>query len=238
MAKPLTKAQKDAAAAVKAAPTPSATALLLLAALVTVSADPAGYMFVSAADAAELVTAGLAVQNPSMPNPTDPTQIATRATEAGAVVSAQAQAAALASAPASAAAPGTPAGFFPPAAAPAPAATAKPVFKIVSAIPVPAARRAGARSGGYPFDALEVGQAFFIPATKERPNPAKSYASTVATAVERYAVATGKTRVTRKGNTVQETQKTRDFVIRGVPDGAAFGDEYKGVAGAGVWRMA
>jgi hypothetical protein len=49
-------------------------------------------------------------------------------------------------------------------------------------------RRAG-RSGGekYPFDALEVGKGFFVPATEKMPEPAKSLASTVSSATARYA---------------------------------------------------
>lgn len=52
-------------------------------------------------------------------------------------------------------------------------------------------RRAG-RSGGekYPFDALEVGKGFFVPATEKMPEPAKSLASTVSSATARYAVET------------------------------------------------
>ena len=135
-------------------------------------------------------------------------------------------------APAQAPAPAEQAAAPAEAAAPAPAqAAATPVaagsFAIVDAVPMPAARRFG-KASVYPFDALAVGQAFFVPATEDRPKPSKSMASTVNSATARYAVeepaGSGKFKETRK------------FNLRHVPDGAAFG--YPGVSGAGVWRTA
>jgi len=54
-------------------------------------------------------------------------------------------------------------------------------------------KRRAARGGGekYPFDALEVGKGFFVPATEKMPEPAKSLASTVSSATARYAEETG-----------------------------------------------
>lgn len=141
----------------------------------------------------------------------------------------------VAAAPAPVAPPQAP--FAPPAATPA-APAAAPVassFKIVSAVPMPAAKRFG-KASVYPFDALVVGQAFFVPATKERDNPAKSMASTVNSANARYAVSDG----FEADGTTPKFKNTRKFTLRRVHDGkeAGFGDEYAGVAGAGVWRTA
>lgn len=95
----------------------------------------------------------------------------------------------------------------------------KTKFAVVTSVPIPTAKR-GAGAGLYPFDTLPVNGSFFVPATAEKPTPAKSLASTVSSATKRYA----------------ESDK-RVFIVRSVSDGAAWGDEYKGVAGAGVWRQ-
>lgn len=57
-------------------------------------------------------------------------------------------------------------------------------IEIEDGIAVPVVRR---RQGGsiYPFDALEVGQSFHIAVTEDKPNPAKSLASTVSAATKR-----------------------------------------------------
>lgn len=56
-------------------------------------------------------------------------------------------------------------------------------------------KRRSSRGGGekYPFDALEVGKGFFVPATEKMPEPSKSLASTVSSATARYAEETGET---------------------------------------------
>ena len=77
------------------------------------------------------------------------------------------------------------------------------------------------RASIYPFDKLAVGQSFFIPATDERPDPAKSLASTVANASKRFAVPTGETKTSaRTGKEVQVLKYTRKFTIREVEGGA------------------
>lgn len=89
--------------------------------------------------------------------------------------------------------------------------------------------RAGATV--YPFDKLAVGQSFFVPNSEDKPNAAKSLASTVSSATARYAEPVeGETRIDRKGNSVQAMKATRQFVVRSV--------EENGVAGARVWRTA
>lgn len=108
---------------------------------------------------------------------------------------------------------------------------AKPTFVIESGIPVPAARRTGRGGSSYPFDALEVGQSFFIAASEKHPEPAKSLASTVSGATARYdIVSETETVTTRKGNVVPVRTHTRKFVIKA--------DTKDGVNGARVFRTA
>lgn len=118
-----------------------------------------------------------------------------------------------------------------------PAATpAKTGFAIAS-VALPAAKRGGRQGETYPFDQLEIGQSFFVPATAERENPAKSLASTVTSANERYSeVVDGEFRVNRKGREVPVTRQLRTFSIRSVEDGAPWG--HPGVKGAAIGRVA
>jgi len=59
-------------------------------------------------------------------------------------------------------------------------------------------KRVKPRKAVYPFEQLEIGQLFFVPATKERPDPAKSLASTVSTASKRFATIDGEREVKNK----------------------------------------
>lgn len=118
----------------------------------------------------------------------------------------------------------------------APASTpvkASPMFEIKSA-PIPqTVRKSGAgRKQKYPFDALEVGQYFFVPATEKQPDPAKSLGSVVTTANKRYAVQTGEMKKNRKGEDVPKLAYTRKFIVR--PINEEIDGEF--VPGAGVWR--
>lgn len=128
-----------------------------------------------------------------------------------------------------------------PAAAPAAAPVAKTNFAVVKGFTMPEAKRVGGTGGArpevYPFSSLEIGDAFFIPATAEKPNPEKTFASTVASATQRYAVAdtTKPMKANRKGNMAHPKNLTRKFAIRRVEDGAQFG--FPGVAGAAVGRL-
>jgi hypothetical protein len=75
------------------------------------------------------------------------------------------------------------------------AAKAEPMnFEIVTLTELPPILRGGVKSDSYPFDKLnafpEPGNSFFVPVTAARPNPAKTLASTVASATKRYANAT------------------------------------------------
>lgn len=112
----------------------------------------------------------------------------------------------------------------------------KTMFKIEDSIPVPTISgrgRGGGRGGNvYPFDQLEVGQSFFVANSEDKPNAAKSLASTVSSATARYAVASedGATKTNKKGEVVPVMVETRKFVVRSV--------EENGVKGARVWRTA
>jgi hypothetical protein len=72
----------------------------------------------------------------------------------------------------------------------------------------------------YPFDKLGNGEAFFVPAKADVKSPAKAFASTLATANNRF--------------------KTKDdfrrFSTRSML-GDAFGEAYKGQKGVGVFRL-
>lgn len=103
------------------------------------------------------------------------------------------------------------------AVAEAPVEKVKETFEIEDNIPLPTVKRGGGKGvEKYPFDKLEIGQSFHVPATEDRPNPGKTLASTVSSAKNRYKV---------------EGQLTRIFVLRTVGE-----DDPKG-AGARVFRV-
>ncbi len=95
--------------------------------------------------------------------------------------------------------------------------TAKPKFEIESNIVVPERKRnsTGLRAGRtpiYPFDALEIGQSFFVPDADGK-SAHKSMASTLSGVNTRYSEEVpGQTRVNRKGATVPATKQTRKYV--------------------------
>jgi len=132
-------------------------------------------------------------------------------------------------------------------------------FAIDNDIPPPSGSKRRVGGEKYPFDALQPGQSFFVPATEENPNPAKSLASTVSSATARYAVQVGNeteeiTRTKYKTDeagkrikgadgayikdgeevvTVPKMQNTRVFMVRPVDETA----QGRG-KGARVWRTA
>lgn len=110
----------------------------------------------------------------------------------------------------------------------------KPMFKIESNVDIPAQTRR-TRTSAFPFDQLEVGQSFFVAATEDKPDPAKSLASTVNGANERHSeVIPGETVTNRKGNVVPARKPLRKFIVRAVTE-QQDGVEVKG---ARVWRVA
>lgn len=113
---------------------------------------------------------------------------------------------------------------------------------VIEDVALPKSNRGG-RTGKsvYPFEALEVGQSFFVPASEKHPEPAKSLASTVSSAMKRFDVAdldengVQKTKVitvpkTGEKRTVLATKHTRVFGLRP--------DEKDGVKGARIGRTA
>lgn len=120
-------------------------------------------------------------------------------------------------------------------AAPVAAKPAAPVEEKVSApiaafviednIPLPPITRKSAKANLYPFDALAVGQSFFVPET------VKKMASQANSAMKRYSVAVeGEVRTKRNGDKVQAMQKVRVFEVRVA--------QKDGVDGARVFRTA
>lgn len=234
------KAAGAAAPAAGAAPAAAGPNMQTLSAIVTATKSEPGFCYMDKAELAPLL-ALLYVEVREDITEEGTNKVATRATDAGIAavqaasspfaVSATAQPAAGAPAPAPAPAPAV---VIPAASAPAAPATATS-FVIVAGVPIPAAKRFG-KASVYPFDSLNVGQAFFVPATKERENPAKSMASTVNSATARYAVEDGM----EADGVTPKFKYTRKFTLRNVPDGkeAGFGVQFAGVRGAGVWRTA
>ena len=104
-------------------------------------------------------------------------------------------------------------------AASAPVATS---FAIEDNVPMPTASGRGRGGNVYPFDQMEVGQSFFVPNSEDKPNAAKSLASTVSSATARFAVPSedGATKVNKKGEIVPVMVETRKFVVRSVEGGA------------------
>jgi len=108
------------------------------------------------------------------------------------------------------------------------------LYVIEENIPLPESTSLGkrGRKSHYPFPALQVGQSFFVPATKEKPNQAKQLASTVSAAIARYSEEVpGQFRVNKKGERVAVTKATRNFVIRNITENGV-------VTGARIWRTA
>lgn len=155
---------------------------------------------------ASLVEAGLVEVNPGMTN--EAGEIATRATQKGID---------------SMNTPNTDTGT---AAAPKVATS----FVIEDAVPMPTISGRGRGGNVYPFDQLEAGQSFFVPNSEDKPNAAKSLASTVSSATARYSVPSedGATKINKHGEEVPVMVEVRKFVVRSV--------EENGVKGARVWR--
>lgn len=179
------------------------TAAALDMAAIIAATNSGSFVYTSPEAHASALADGLVEVNPTMTN--EAGELATRATAKGIE---------------SMNAPQTPA-----AAAATPAA--KPTFAIEDGIELAPVSGRGRGGETYPFDQLNVGQSFFVPNSAEKPNVAKSLASTVSSATRRYAEEIpGQTRVDRKGNTVPAIKETRKFVVRAVDGGAR------------VWRTA
>lgn len=91
----------------------------------------------------------------------------------------------------------------------------KPVFELQTGFEPPAKKRGGRSGSVYPFEKMEVGQSFHIPATEDRPEPWKSLASSVSAATAKFSVVDpdGKTRTNRNGKEVPVMIPTKEFRI-------------------------
>lgn len=116
-----------------------------------------------------------------------------------------------------------------PAPAPAPKATRPrlPVpeggYVVVADIPIPPASTAfRGRTSQYPFDTMAMGTAFFVPDSdiKSGTELSKSLSSSASSATDRS----------------KKTGEVRQFMVRKVDDGKAFGPQFAGKSGVGVWR--
>lgn len=178
----------------------SKTAPALDLAAIVKATEAGSFVYTSAEAHASALADGLVEVNPSMTN--EAGELATRATEKGISSMNASQ-------------------------TPAPAAASKPSFAIEDGIELAPISGRGRGGETYPFDKLAVGQSFFVPNSDDKPNVAKSLASTVSSATRRYAEEIpGQTRTDRKGNVVPALKETRKFVVRAVDGGAR------------VWRTA
>lgn len=132
-------------------------------------------------------------------------------------------------------------------------------FEIISGAALPPIKRGGGGGAGapqkYPFDAMAVGQSFFVAATPKVPNPLKSLGSTISQANLRYATQTGTKTVERSkrgaknklvlddnGHKIMEEKDVpvyefnRKFTVRGVKGGQTYGDWTAPADGALVMR--
>lgn len=83
----------------------------------------------------------------------------------------------------------------------------KPSFDLIEGAVLPEGR-APRSSSVYPFDTMNVGQSFFVPATEDKPNPTKSLASTISSANKRFS---------------KEGADGRKFTVKPVKSGVAYG---------------
>lgn len=127
------------------------------------------------------------------------------------------------------------------------ASAAASSFAIIDNAKLPSAARGGRNGPVYPFDDLNVGQSFFVPATADKPEPAKSIASTATSAAKRFATPVKNP----DGSAVMETYKvrgvektrekfefTRRFAVKSVEKGKVYGEWTAPENGALVQRVA
>jgi hypothetical protein len=197
----------------------TAASMTLVSAIAVAMASDPGYAFATEKEAKQLVDGKLAEFNPAI---TDGDKIAIRLTDEGLKMTET----------------------TPTTTAPAPAASA---FAIIDNATMPGGSRGGRNGAVYPFDDLAVGQSFFVPATDDKPEPAKSIASTATSAAKRFA-----TPVTNEdGSPVMEEYKvkgevktrekldyTRKFAVKSVESGKVYGQWTAPSNGALVQRTA
>lgn len=125
-------------------------------------------------------------------------------------------------------------------------------YELLTDLVAPEKKRGGrsGRNSKYPFDTMPVGTGFFIPATAEKPDAAKAYASTVTSAMDRHSIvvkdANGKVETetvnipsrklkdgsmsVARSEVREKMQRTKRFVI--------WNGDNKGVKGAFIKRTA
>ncbi len=101
------------------------------------------------------------------------------------------------------------------------APAASPTFDLIDGAELPEGR-ASRGSSTYPFEQMNEGQSFFIPATEEKPNPSKSMASTVSSANKRFR---------------KEGADGRQFSVKAVKKGVEYGSFTAPADGALVKRV-
>ncbi|CAA2409893.1 Phage protein [Xanthomonas phage Suba] len=156
---------------------------------------------------------GLIEVNPSMTNANG--EVATRATEKGIASMTEST-----------------------TATPAAEKSAAPAFEIQDGATLTPIDRGTGLTGGterYPFSKLGVGQSFFVAATAENADPAKSMASTVSSASKRYATETGETKQ-RGDKTVPVLAYERKFELRRRTAEQEQADGFKPQAGVRIYR--
>lgn len=142
------------------------------------------------------------------------------------------------------------------------AATAASAFALISGVELPTGR-APRSNAVYPFDAMEVGQSFFVEATAEKEDPAASLASTVSSANKRFSTPTGEKKTETRpvyqtgadgkrvkgddGKLIKTGEKTvevdvlkpgKTFAVKAVKAGVAYGAWTAPADGALVQRTA
>jgi hypothetical protein len=112
-----------------------------------------------------------------------------------------------------------------------PQAASKPMYGIIANAVIPASKRGNRKGAGaptqYPFDTLEVGQAFFVGNSKKA-EAAKKLGSTVSQQNMKYRTPTGQTEVkevtdrktkVKASKTVPIYTQDRKFVLRSIKQG-------------------
>lgn len=94
--------------------------------------------------------------------------------------------------------------------------TEAPKFAIEDNVAIPKVKRQAVSNSIYPFDALKIGQSFFVPQPETKPGDkfkdiAKSLASTVSSAQKRYGKVVGKTTINRRAT--EEMAKERNVEV-------------------------
>ena len=129
---------------------PTKTELALLTAIIEATSSEAGMMFASEKETAKLVELGLVEINVTMTD--EAGNVATRATQEGIDKMTESTETTQAAEPTESKASG---------------------FELESGIALPTVRRGGRGANVYPFDDMEVGHCFPVPARQDKPNPAK-----------------------------------------------------------------